>query len=379
VKDLLPHIDAARTAGRRISVARIVGVEGSGPRDPGAALIVTDDGEVFGSVSGGCIESEIVQHCQQVLDGGRPRLATYGISDELAQSAGLTCGGTVHVFIEPLDWGDLYDGLRDALLAEEPVAIATAVSGCRLGTRMLVAENRGSVGSFGRERLDHAVRRDLAGRQAVGQWGTREYGDDGGMEGSAATVFMEAFSAPPKMVIFGAMDFTGALAQVAKILGFHVTVCDARSVFATSKRFPHADDIVIAWPDRFFAAIGPAGLGPRDAVCVLTHDHKFDVPAIVGALQTNAGYIGAMGSRRTTTERNERLAEAGVSAAEVERVMAPIGLDLGARTPEETAVSICAEILRLRSGRTGASLRATDAAIHVESLHRLRATSHQRR
>jgi xanthine dehydrogenase accessory factor len=165
------------------------------------------------------------------------------------------------------------------------------------------------------------------------------------------------------MIIFGAVDFTAALARVAKVLGYRVTVCDARPVFATAARFPAADEVVTDWPDRHLAKVGPS-LGPRDAICVLTHDHKFDVPAITSALTTRAGYIGAMGSRRTHAERSERLREAGVDDAGLARVMGPIGIDIGARTPEETAVSICAEIIALRTGRDAPSLRDTEGPIH---------------
>jgi xanthine dehydrogenase accessory factor len=166
------------------------------------------------------------------------------------------------------------------------------------------------------------------------------------------------------MVIFGAVDFTAALARVAKVLGYRVTVCDARPVFATRQRFPMADEVIVDWPNRLLEKIGP-GLGPRDAVCVLTHDPKFDVPAVMGALQTRAGYLGAMGSRRTTEDRNTRLLAEGVDPAELRRVMAPIGIDIGARTPEETAVSVCAEIIALRTGRLVASLRDTEGGIHA--------------
>jgi xanthine dehydrogenase accessory factor len=193
----------------------------------------------------------------------------------------------------------------------------------------------------------------------------RHYGPCGEARQDDVTVFIEAFGPPPRMLIFGAVDFTGALARTAKVLGYHVTVCDARAVFATKARFPVADEVVVDWPDRLLAAVG-AELGPRDAVCVLTHDHKFDVPAIKAALATGAGYVGAMGSRRTHAERLERLRAEGVTDDQLARLMAPIGLDIGARTPEETAVAVCAEIIALRTGRPAQHLKGGAGPIHAE-------------
>ena len=219
-------------------------------------------------------------------------------------------------------------------------------------------------GTLGDADLDRVVARDALGELAAGRTGTRHYGPHGEARQDEVAVFVESFAPPPQMVIFGAVDFTGALVRVAKVLGYRVTVCDARPVFATHQRFPLADEVVVDWPDRHLDAVG-AALGPRDAVCVLTHDPKFDVPAIVAALRTNAGYLGAMGSRRTHDDRVARLRESGVDDAGLARVMAPIGLDLGARTPEETAVAICAEIIALRTGRHAPSLRDGAGPIHV--------------
>jgi xanthine dehydrogenase accessory factor len=212
--------------------------------------------------------------------------------------------------------------------------------------------------------LDRVVARDTLGELEAGRSGTRHYGLDGEARQSELAVFIESFAPPPKMVIFGAVDFTAALARAGKLLGYRVTVCDARPVFATRARFPMADDVVVNWPDRHLGEVG-SELGSRDAVCVLTHDPKFDVPAIVAALQTNVGYLGAMGSRRTHEDRIARLREAGVTDDQLKRLMAPIGLDIGARTPEETAISICAEIIALHTGRRPTSLRDVDGPIHA--------------
>jgi xanthine dehydrogenase accessory factor len=219
------------------------------------------------------------------------------------------------------------------------------------------------VGSLGDADLDRFVLRDALGELAVGMTVTRHYGRHGEARGRDLSVFIESFAPPPTMVIFGAVDFTAALAKVAKVLGYRVTVCDARPVFATRQRFPMADQVVVDWPDRHLAKVG-GELGQRDAICVLTHDPKFDVPAIVAALGTSVGYLGAMGSRKTHLERVARLREAGVDDEGLRRVMAPIGLDIGARTPEETAVAICAEIIALRTGREAPSLRDSEGPIH---------------
>jgi xanthine dehydrogenase accessory factor len=259
----------------------------------------------------------------------------------------------------------LYEALAAAIRAEDPVALATLVEGPDelLGGKLLVRPGFSALGSLGDPDLDRVVTRDALGELAAGLTVTRHYGRHGEARQREVSVFIESFAPPPRMIIFGAVDFTAALAKVAKILGYRVTVCDARPVFATHGRFPMADEVVVDWPNRFLAKVG-AELGPRDAVCVLTHDPKFDVPAIVAALETDVGYLGAMGSRRTHEDRVNRLRDAGVSDAELERVMAPIGLDIGARTPEETAVSICAEMIALRTGRGAPSLRDAEGPIH---------------
>ena len=267
----------------------------------------------------------------------------------------------------------LYEALRRALHDSSPVAIATIIEGppALVGATLLVEPpgspdvRRAVVGSLGDPDLDRVVERDALGELEAGRTGSRHYGPHGEARQSELTVFIESFAPPPHMVIFGAVDFTAALGRVAKILGYRVTVCDPRPVFATAQRFPMADDVVVDWPNRYLAKGGP-GLGPRDAACVLTHDAKLDVPAIVAALATRVGYIGVMGSRRTHAERVTRLREAGVDDAGLDRLMAPIGLDLAARTPEETAVAICAEIIALRSGRRPPSLRDRDGPIHAD-------------
>jgi xanthine dehydrogenase accessory factor len=259
--------------------------------------------------------------------------------------------------------GEVYERLRDALRDARPVALATVVTGPHIGAKLLVEVGQPSVGTLGDPGLDRVVARDAAGELEAGLTSTRHYGTHGEARARDVSVFIESFVRPPRMLIFGAVDFTAALARGAKLLGYQVTVCDARSVFATRARFPMADNVVNDWPDRHLAAVGPE-LGPRDAVCVLTHDTKFDVPALVAACATNVGYIGAMGSRRTHDKRVVRLREAGLVDADIDRILSPIGLDIGARTPEETAISICAEIISRRTGRTAPSLRDGRGPIH---------------
>ncbi|MBK9180561.1 MAG: XdhC family protein [Acidimicrobiales bacterium] len=257
----------------------------------------------------------------------------------------------------------LYETLRDALRADEPVALVTVIRGPGLGAKLLVRPGEPPLGTLGHPELDRVVARDALAELDAGRTGVRHYGAAGQANEADVDVFVESFAPPPRMVIFGAVDFTAALARVAKVLGYRVTVCDAREVFATARRFPMADEVLVEWPDRLLARLGPR-LGPRDAVCVLTHDPKFDVPAVVGALASDVGYLGVMGSRRTHEKRLERLREAGVTDEQLARVMAPIGLDIGARSPEETAVSICAEVIARRTGRDAPSLRDTDGPIH---------------
>jgi xanthine dehydrogenase accessory factor len=263
-----------------------------------------------------------------------------------------------------------YDDLAARIRSGAPVALATVVEGPHVGAKLLVAPDAESQGSLGSPELTRIVARDALAELEAGRSGVRNYGPEGETtpedlaDSPTVRVFIESWAPPPQMWIFGAVDFTAALARVAKVLGYRVTVCDAREVFATRRRFPMADEVIVTWPSPVFRDRG-ASLGVRDAVCVLTHDPKFDVPAIQGALSSKVGYIGVMGSRTTHAKRLERLAEVGVSdAAQLARLMSPIGLDLGARTPEETAISICAEIIARRTGRATPSLRDANGPIH---------------
>jgi xanthine dehydrogenase accessory factor len=263
----------------------------------------------------------------------------------------------------------LYITLRDRLRSQQPTALVTVVDGVGLGAKLLVVPDAEPQGSLGDAELDRIVARDALAELEAGRSGIRHYGPEGQttpedlVDSPTVSVFVESWAPPPQMWIFGAVDFTAALSRVAKVLGYRVIVCDAREVFATRRRFPAADEVVVSWPGPLFDQRGTQ-LGTRDAVCVLTHDSKFDVPAVRGALATRVGYIGVMGSRKTHDKRTERLREAGVTETELARLMSPIGLDLGARTPEETAISICAEIIARRTGRLAPSLRDASGPIH---------------
>jgi xanthine dehydrogenase accessory factor len=264
----------------------------------------------------------------------------------------------------------LFHRLRDLIRREQPVTLITVVDGPGVGQKLLVTADQEPIGTLGHPELDRIAARDAKGELQSGRSGIRHYGPQGEttpedlIDTPIVSAFFESWAPPPQMWIFGAVDFTAALAKVAKLLGYRVVVCDAREIFATRRRFPMADEVVVSWPGPVFEARG-ATLTSRDAVCILTHDPKFDVPAVQGALKSAAGYIGVMGSRKTHAKRLERLAEVGITdAGDLARLMSPIGLDLGARTPEETAVSICAEIIARRTGRIAPSLRDSSGPIH---------------
>lgn len=326
-------------------------------------MLVTDSGEAVGSVSGGCVEGALFDVGQEVLADGVSRFETYGVSDDDAFAVGLTCGGILEVFIERVDestWPEL-EGIAASIAAQEPVAIATIVKGPKsVGQHLVVRPDR-SEGSLGTTRLDDTIREDAIGMLAAGTTGFLHYGPEGERLGEGLEVFVLSYAPPAQMFIFGAIDFSAALVRVGKVLGYRVTVCDARPVFATKKRFPDADEVVVDWPHRW---LEKQEVDERTVIAVLTHDPKFDVPALQVALRTKAGYIGAMGSRRTHEDRLARLKEAGLTDAECARLHSPIGLDLGARTPEETAISIAAEIVQARWGGSGARLAETAGPIH---------------
>ena len=365
MRDILTQIRRWQSAGDTFALATVVDTSSSAPRGPGAAVAVHPDGTVLGSVSGGCVEGAVVETCREVLSGAPPQLVTYGYSDDEAFAVGLTCGGTIHVFVQAIPPDHTIDtgAIGDAVDADAPVAAATIVEGSeQAGTSVVVWSDR-VEGSFGVEGLDVAVVDDARGMLAQGISGRRHYGPGGERRRDDVGVFVEAFAPRPRMLVFGAIDFASAVARMGRFLGFQVTVCDAREVFATRARFPEADEIVVEWPHRYLQA---TDVDERTVICVLTHDPKFDVPVLVEALRTEAAFIGVMGSRRTHEDRLGRLRDEGVAEAELARLHSPIGLDLGGRTPEETAVSIAAEIVQQRWGGTGQPLTETAGRIHAD-------------
>ena len=357
-------------AGETVGVGTVVATFQSAPRPAGASMLVGPAGEAVGSVSGGCVEGAVYELSQSVVESGPPVLQRYGVSDDDAFAVGLTCGGILDVFVEKVNqetFPELGDVAAD-LEAGRPVALATVIEHPDpewLGRRLVVRPEAVS-GSLGSDRATAAVTDDALGLLASGHNATLTYGPDGERRGEGMRVFVWAFAPAPRMLVFGAIDFAAAVARVGDFLGYHVTVCDARPVFATNTRFPHADEVVVSWPHKYLKAEVDAGrVDRRTVICVLTHDPKFDVPVLEVALRLpEVAYIGAMGSRRTHEDRLARLREAGLTDDEVARLSSPIGLDLGARTPEETAVSIAAEIIAGRWGGTGDRLSATDGRIH---------------
>ncbi|MGW0030915.1 XdhC family protein [Streptomyces sp. NPDC003314] len=349
--------------GRAFAVATVVAVGGSAPRQPGAALAVDSEGTAIGSVSGGCVEGAVYDLCVQALDDGRTVVERFGYSDEDAFAVGLTCGGIIDILVTPVRGGVLPAALA-AAVGGEAAALARIVSGPDdlLGRALLVRPDGSYEGKLGgHPELDRTAAGEARAMLDAGRTGTVEIGEDGSRCGQPLSLLVESSVPAPRMIVFGAIDFAAALVRVGKFLGYHVTVCDARPVFATPARFPEADEIVVEWPHRYLESTEVDG---RTVLCVLTHDAKFDVPLLQVALRLPVAYIGAMGSRRTHEDRNERLRGVGVTELELARLRSPIGLDLGARTPEETALSIGAEIVAHRRGGTGASLTGAHTPIH---------------
>ena len=363
MKEVLEDLIAAYNSGDTTAMATVVRTWRSAPRPAGASMMVNAAGEAIGSVSGGCIEGAVYEMAGEVIANGVPQFEKYGISNDDAFAVGLTCGGILEVFVEQITtetWPELPD-LYASVQEDQPVAVATVVNGtAHVGKHLVVWPDR-TAGDLGSDRLNSAVGADVLGLLESGTTGFLHYGSDGERLEGDLEIFVSTFAPKPRMLVFGAIDFATAVAKAGKFLGFHVTVCDAREVFATKKRFPDADEVINDWPHRWLAT---QEVDSRTVICILTHDPKFDVPVVIEALKTNAAYIGAMGSRKTHDDRVARLIEAGVDPEDLKRVKSPIGLDLGARTPEETAISILAEVIQDRWGGSGKNLAQTDGTIH---------------
>ncbi|WP_371596230.1 XdhC family protein [Streptomyces sp. NBC_00564] len=409
MRDILETLDGWCATGTRFAVASVIGTWSSSPKQPGAAMAVSESGEVVGSVSGGCVEAAVYELARQALETGEAVTETFGVADDDAFAVGLTCGGTLEIFVRPVaetqfdQWSVLAAAVREGRRA----SMATSLSGASAGAFVLVRDDGRVTGSLGESDLDaralarmrrlglpgpsgescpgsgwaasvdapsaswpgtsvavdHRVMsadgsesRDLPAMALLDNGVTREMLSDG------TRLFLESFTEPPRLLVFGAIDYAGALARLGAFLGYRVTLCDARPVFATPARFPDAHDVVVDWPHRWLSG---TRVDERTVICVLTHDPKFDIPLLEVALHTDAAYIGAMGSRRTHEDRLRRLRDAGVDERALARLRSPIGLDLGGRTPEETAVSIAAEVIAMREGGTGRSLTETLAPIHA--------------
>jgi xanthine dehydrogenase accessory factor len=347
MRDIVDGLAGWRAAGHAFALATVVRTWKSAPRQPGAAMAVDDRGEVLGSVSGGCVEAAVYAAAEEVLQTGKAQTQTYGVSDDDAFEVGLTCGGTIELMIRPVTALTEVDQVIAAIREGRPVATASTLDG-----EIVVWPDR-VAGGLGDPEVDRSAAVQAAGMLATGLTGEIRACD--------VPVFVQSYAAPPRMIVFGAIDFAGAVARIGRFLGYHVTVCDARAVFATRKRFPDADELVVQWPHRYLAS---TPVDERTVLCVLTHDPKFDIPLLEVALRTPARYVGVMGSRRTHEDRRRRLREAGVSEQALARLAAPIGLDLGARTPEETAVAIAAEIIARSWGGSGLPLTELETPIH---------------
>jgi xanthine dehydrogenase accessory factor len=336
VRELLSELERWRSRGDRVAMARVVATRRSAPRPVGSKLIVSEQGELAGSVSGGCVESEVVEAAREVLAGGGPRLLTYGISDDLALSVGLPCGGEIDVWVSEPD-AELLQELASVAREDQRAVSLVDLEG---GSERLVRDGEEEV-------ADELIR---GGHSKV-------------VEVEGTRVFADVFGPPPRLLVYGAVDTADALCAAARGIGWRTIAADARARFATPERLPNADEIIVAWPEQVLAQVKP---DHTTAIVVLTHDDKFDVPMLTGALETEAFYIGALGSRRNQERRRERLLESGVDEASLERISGPAGLDIGAHTPAETALSMLAEIMAVRAGRDGGRLRESSGRIHAE-------------
>ncbi|MEV1045541.1 XdhC/CoxI family protein [Streptomyces sp. NPDC049916] len=369
--DIAEELHRWVSQGREFAVATVVAVGGSAPRQPGAALAVDRDGTAIGSVSGGCVEGAVYELCRQALEDGASVRERFGYSDEDAFAVGLTCGGVIDILVTPLRADDPARPVFAAALAAAAEGTAAALARVTdgpaelLGLPLLVRPDGSYEGGLGgHPALDRTAAAETRALLDAGRTGPLAIGAEGSRCGRPVQLLVESSVPPPRMIVFGAIDFAAALVRAGKFLGYRVTVCDARPVFATAARFPEADEIVVDWPHRYLAG---TVTDARTVLCVLTHDAKFDLPLLEAALRLPVAYVGAMGSRRTHLERDDRLREAGLTDRELARLHSPIGLDLGARTPEETALSIAAEIVAVRRGGSGVPLTGAHTPIHHDS------------
>ena len=360
MRDLLETLDAWRAEGVEAGRAVVIRTFGSSPRPEGAVLLVASDGRIAGSVSGGCVEGAAAEEVEQARRTGHSRIIRYGISDEQAWSVGLACGGTIDVLAEPRVPAAVVSAARAAshvggIGAIVATPLPAAGDGAPPAAPIVVADDGTRSGSLGAEDVDRELADVAADALLRGTSRTVELG--------GRSVFVEAFPVRPRLVVVGATEVAQALVTLARPLGYETVVVDGRASFATAERFPSVDRLIVGWPDEVAEAIG---LGPRDAVAILSHDPKFDEPAIAEALRRGCRYVGAIGSRRTQADRRARLRAAGIDDADLGRVHGPIGLDLGGRSPAEVALAVLAEIVAARYGRSGRSRPEGTAAATSE-------------
>lgn len=344
VKELIPTLDEWFLEFETVALATVTRTWGSSPRPAGSHMIVSPDGKMAGSVSGGCVEGAVVEAALEMLreDSG-PQMLDFGVADELAWNVGLACGGRINVWLQRLGSDPLFQALRQDLLAGNAVVLTTALGGAQAGTRQLRRANGAVLGNLNFEACECRELEEVE-RSALAK------GEPGAHELYGVPVFVQPYLPPPRLIVIGAVHTAVPLVTIAQTLGFTTTVVDARAAFATRERFPGADELLVEWPDTALARLEP---DPNTAVVVLTHETKFDEPALTAALGSPAGYIGAIGSRATSADRLVRLRALGYTSEQLERIHGPIGLDIGGATPAEIALSIMAEIVAVRHNRTG--------------------------
>ncbi|MFF7943390.1 XdhC family protein [Nocardia gamkensis] len=352
MRELAAHLLRWHAANAEYVLATVVRVAGSAPRPAGATMAVDGSGNVRGSLSGGCVEGAVYELCREVLASGEPVLRTFGYSDADAFAVGLTCGGELEIFVHRITPSE-YPAVEAALDPDGPMTFVRDLDSGAVGAL-------GPASATGAD-FDDAVVRQARAMLDLGATGVRVVG----CADRERTVFVESFAPAPRMLIFGATDFAAALCRVGRLLGYHVTVCEARPAFADHARMPDADEVVRDWPHRYLRR---TKVDARTVICVLTHDPKFDIPVLTEALRLPVSYVGAMGSRRADRDRRLRLRAAGVTEEQLRRLHSPIGLELGGRTPEETAVAIGAEIVAVRRGGSTRPLSATDRPIHAGAM-----------
>lgn len=344
MRELLPTLDAWFESSDKVALATVTGTWGSAPRGVGAHMIVSPEGAMAGSVSGGCVEGAVVEAALDALGNDTPRMLEFGVADELAWDVGLTCGGRLQVWVEPLRADAFYNTLRETILGGRTAVVVTVLEGPRAGERLLLRPDGPPLGNLD-ELQDFGER---AATEAL------EAGQPGIYERQGVGLFVQPYLPPSRLIVIGAVHTAIPLVTLGRTLGYSVTVVDARAAFATKERFPDADQLLVKWPDNALDELKPDA---NTAVVVLSHDPKFDEPALTAALASDAGYIGAIGSRATSADRLVRLRGLGYTTEQLERIHGPIGLDIGASTPAEIALSILAEVVAERHNRTGGRLR----------------------